>query len=188
MAEGKQTKRVIQNALITLTGEKDFAKISVQDIANQSGINRQTFYYHFADKAALLRWIYQTDSLCYLTSDELSLDNWEEQALKMLKAMKKKADFYQKTVEWNRDILEREFLKIVGVLFRMLFEEVDRTKELSEKDKDFYARFFSYGCSGVLTTWILNGYLETPLEMATQFFRLAKDVEFFSYQLYQQEE
>jgi AcrR family transcriptional regulator len=41
-------------ALGELLGEKNFADISVQDIAERSTVNRATFYDHFADKFALL--------------------------------------------------------------------------------------------------------------------------------------
>ncbi|KAF1300924.1 TetR/AcrR family transcriptional regulator [Enterococcus sp. JM9B] len=188
MTEGNQTKRAIGRALVALTQTKPYEKISVQDIAKKAEINRQTFYYHFSDKAELLRWIYLNDSLKYLTSAELSIDNWEEQALKMLKTMKGKNVFYQVTTEKNRDVLIKEFSLIVTKLFRKLFEQVDTEGVLTEKDKDFYGRFFSYGCSGVLLAWISGGYQESPLEIATQLFQLAKDVEFFSFRMYQKEE
>lgn len=41
-------------ALGELLGEKNFADISVQDIAERSTVNRATFYDHFEDKFALL--------------------------------------------------------------------------------------------------------------------------------------
>ncbi|MGC3051160.1 TetR-like C-terminal domain-containing protein, partial [Enterococcus faecalis] len=44
----------------------------------------------------------------------------------------------------------------------------------------------SYGCSGVLRKWILEVYPQSPLEMATQLFRLAKETEFMAYHLYEQ--
>lgn len=60
---------------------------------------------------------------------------------------------------------------------------MDEERQLSARDKLFYARF-SYGCSGVLVNWITNEYEETPMEIAMQLFRLAKDTELYSYRLY----
>ena len=188
MAEGNRTKKMIAQVLVQLVEKKPFSKITVQDIAQAAGINRQTFYYHFADKRELLQWVYRQDSLCYLTSSELSLENWEEQARKMLVAMKANAVFYQETVAAQQDILVQEFAEIVHRLFQKLFETVDQEGLLSEADKVFYGRFFSYGCSGVLLDWIKGGYQETPLAISAQLFRLAKDVEFFSSRLYQSEQ
>ena len=65
----------------------------------------------------MIRWIYKTDALIYLTSENISLDNWEEAALKMLKAMRQKGTFYRKSVTYDRDILMSEFYQITEPLF-----------------------------------------------------------------------
>ncbi|MFD1900891.1 TetR/AcrR family transcriptional regulator [Enterococcus termitis] len=187
MSEAQITKKAISSALIELCGRKLFSKISVQDITREVGLNRQTFYYHFTDKNDLLRWIYTHDALIYLDSADISIDNWEEQALKMLKTIQEKSDFYYNTVTSDSEILRACFSGITNKLFIHLFEQMDKEKQLLPEDKEFYARFFSYGCSGVLIEWILGSYKESPLEIATQLFRLAKDTEFFSYRLYAQE-
>lgn len=187
MSESQTTKTAIANALIALCDQKPFSKISIQDITREVGLNRQTFYYHFTDKNELLRWIYVNDAFVYLDSPEVSLDNWEEQALKMLKAIQAKQDFYYNTIRSDSDVLRACFSDITIHLFTHLFEQVDVENQLLPEDKAFYARFFSYGCNGVLINWVLDGYKESPLEIATQLFRLAKDTEFFSYHLYKKE-
>lgn len=49
-----RTKKLIQDALMTLVQEKDFEEITVKDISEQATINRATFYAHYVDKFALL--------------------------------------------------------------------------------------------------------------------------------------
>lgn len=49
-----RTRRLLQNALAELLAEKDFEKISVQEIAEKATLNRATFYDHYPDKFALL--------------------------------------------------------------------------------------------------------------------------------------
>ena len=44
----------MQTALLELCREQEYADLSVSDIAEASGINRSTFYQHYADKEALL--------------------------------------------------------------------------------------------------------------------------------------
>ena len=53
--DGKQTKAVIGQTLITLCETKEVNKISVQEIAEKAQVNRQTFYYHFPDKKEIGR-------------------------------------------------------------------------------------------------------------------------------------
>ena len=50
----ERTDRDITNALFSLMGRKSFEKITVQDILDESLINRSTFYLHFPDKYAVL--------------------------------------------------------------------------------------------------------------------------------------
>jgi AcrR family transcriptional regulator len=49
----KRTRKLLQDALLDLLGEKSFDAITVQDIAERSTINRATFYAHYVDKYAL---------------------------------------------------------------------------------------------------------------------------------------
>ena len=50
------TKQMLVNALITLSTQKPFSKITVSEIVSFCNINRKTFYYHFKDIYDLLEW------------------------------------------------------------------------------------------------------------------------------------
>jgi AcrR family transcriptional regulator len=50
----RRTRLALQRALAKLLHEKEFDKISVQDIAEAAEVNRATFYDHYTDKFALL--------------------------------------------------------------------------------------------------------------------------------------
>jgi AcrR family transcriptional regulator len=50
----RRTRSALHCALVSLLKQKDFDKISVQDIAEEAGLNRATFYDHYPDKFALL--------------------------------------------------------------------------------------------------------------------------------------
>jgi AcrR family transcriptional regulator len=50
----RRTRLALQHALATLLQEKEFDKISVQDITEAAAVNRATFYDHYTDKFALL--------------------------------------------------------------------------------------------------------------------------------------
>ena len=50
----KRTRQMIEQAFNELVTEKGFQSLSVHDITEKAGINRATFYAHFADKYALL--------------------------------------------------------------------------------------------------------------------------------------
>ncbi|PZG33314.1 TetR family transcriptional regulator [Listeria ivanovii] len=186
MAESLITKNAIASGLMELCQNKRFEKISITDITNICGLNRQTFYYHFTDKYDLLSWTYEND-VFHCLADGITLENWDNHVLKMLESMKLNADFYKNTVSADVSILTSSFSKLTCSLFMDLFEKLDTNAIVKKSDRVFYAEFFSYGCSGVLVTWISRGLKEAPETIANQFFRLAKDTEFLASRMHQEE-
>ena len=49
-----RTRGLLEQAFMEVVAEKGFQSVSVQDITDKAGVNRATFYAHFADKYALL--------------------------------------------------------------------------------------------------------------------------------------
>lgn len=56
------TKYKLANALKELMKTKSFRTISIKDITSFVGVNRNTFYYHFEDINALIKWIIEEDT------------------------------------------------------------------------------------------------------------------------------
>lgn len=52
----KRTKKFLVNALLELMEERPFQELSVVDICQRAMVHRTTFYAHFEDKHALLRY------------------------------------------------------------------------------------------------------------------------------------
>ena len=56
------TKRALEEALKRLLLEKPLSKITIQDLADECGISRMTFYYHFKDIYDLVEWSFVEDA------------------------------------------------------------------------------------------------------------------------------
>ena len=56
MATG--TKEALAAALRQMMTVKPIDKVTVKDIVEICGVNRQTFYYHFDDVDDLLEWVF----------------------------------------------------------------------------------------------------------------------------------
>ena len=55
----KRTRAMLVQAFMEVVSERGFQAISVQDITEKAGVNRTTFYLHFADKFSLLDFTIQ---------------------------------------------------------------------------------------------------------------------------------
>ena len=51
------TRKAIMEAFVVLLNEKPLNKITIKDIVEACGINRNTFYYHFQDVPDLIEAI-----------------------------------------------------------------------------------------------------------------------------------
>ena len=61
-AASMKTKKALAESLKKLMRKKPFPKITVTEIVADCGVNRKTFYYHFEDIYALLRWIFEQEA------------------------------------------------------------------------------------------------------------------------------
>ncbi|MFN8373121.1 MAG: TetR family transcriptional regulator [Anaerolineae bacterium] len=52
-----RTRELLGQAVMDLLSEKEFGKITVQDITARAGVNRATFYAHFEDKYMLMDYL-----------------------------------------------------------------------------------------------------------------------------------
>ena len=52
------TKEIIARSLVRLATKKSIDKITIQEIATDSGLTKTTFYNHFRDKYDLIAWSY----------------------------------------------------------------------------------------------------------------------------------
>lgn len=93
MANSNITKKALAQSLKELGSTKILDKITVADITNHCGVNRQTFYYHFNDKYELLNWIYTEDLFKPLTKD-LDFFNWGDKLVGLLKEPCKELNIY----------------------------------------------------------------------------------------------
>lgn len=62
-----KTKKAIKEAFLSLIHTKGYERMTIQDIADEALINRNTFYLHYIDKIDLM------ESLCQETIDKLNV-------------------------------------------------------------------------------------------------------------------
>ena len=71
------TKRALEASLKKLLLQKPLNKITINDITEDCGVNRMTFYYHFKDIYDLVDWIMVEDAAKALEGRQ-SFENWTD--------------------------------------------------------------------------------------------------------------
>ena len=79
------TKQALANSLRHLL-EKILSKITIKDIVEDCGVNRQTFYYHFQDVYDLVDWIFHNDFDRVLAENK-DYNSWQQGCRQVLDYM-----------------------------------------------------------------------------------------------------
>ena len=101
------TKKAIENTFIQLLNERPLSKISVKDIVERCGVNRNTFYYYYSDLPALTEEILSQSFESAIDSlPEMSVsDDFFEAIIASLKKNKKAILHIYKSE--NRNLFEK---------------------------------------------------------------------------------
>ena len=86
------TKRALEQSLKNLLLKKPLTKITINDIAEDCGINRMTFYYHFKDIYDLVEWSCLEDARRAL-EEKKTHDTWQQGLLQIFEAVRQNKPF-----------------------------------------------------------------------------------------------
>jgi AcrR family transcriptional regulator len=78
----RRTRELLQQALAKLLENREFEKISVQDITDAATVNRATFYAHYPDKFALLECLVAGQFNALLAERDVQFDGTCSSALR----------------------------------------------------------------------------------------------------------
>ncbi len=184
MSDSIITKKALAQGLKELIKKKSFDNITVSDITEICGLNRQTFYYHFHDKYELVNWIYYNEALKLITCD-LSFETLDKKVLQLLNIMKNESYFYKSTLQNTKS---NEFQSYLFSFFKEIFvniiEVVATSDEASLNNKTYIAEFISYGVVGMIVAWAKKGMKQSPEEISKQLKIVLNDSKMFAMSKY----
>ena len=183
MANSNITKKALAQSLKELGATKLLDKITVADITEHCGVNRQTFYYHFNDKYELLSWIYTQELFLPLTKD-LTFENWGDKLIELFRYMKQKKKFFMNTIKCSNNFYAEYLEKVFVELFNRAIEDLDIYNNLTEREKNIYARFFAYGLTGVIVDWTMKGMKDDETELSHLLQNMVFNTERMGHEMY----
>ena len=150
-----QTKKLIASTLKTLMRAKPFSKITVSEIIAGCKINRKTFYYHFEDIFALLKWMFEEEAVAVVRHFDLLADY--EDAIRFVMQYVDENDYI---ISCAYDSIGREEMKrffytdFVGVVTSVIdAAEAKLEKKIDPAFKEYAAKFYTEALAGMLIDW-----------------------------------
>ncbi|MFQ9917935.1 MAG: TetR/AcrR family transcriptional regulator [Flavonifractor plautii] len=156
----------LEASLKKLLLERPLDKITVTDIAEDCGINRMTFYYHFRDIYDLVEWACQEDARRILDGKR-TYTTWQEGFRRILDGLIDNRPFILNVYRSvRREQVETFLFQVTHGLLMGVVEELDPRGEVREEDKAFLADFYKYAFVGLVLDWIRTGMKGEPAELA----------------------
>ena len=151
------TKRALEQSLKNLLLKKPLTKITINDIAEDCGINRMTFYYHFKDIYDLVEWSCLEDAKRAL-DEKKTYETWQQGFLQIFEAVQDNKPFILNVYRCvHREQVEKYLRPLVDrLLLDVINEEVGEMK-VRDEDKQFIAQIYSYIFIGLMLDWIKDG-------------------------------
>ena len=173
-----QTTRIaIRKGFLELLEQRPLDKISVVDVAEHCGINRNTFYYYYCDIYALIRELMETVA-AQMIADGLSDRNWTEIARQVTTFLRQ----HRRAVNHlfhssQRDLLEDHIYEVTYAVTESLVRRTADGLPVSEEDLRTVTLYFTSALLGMKddaeaaverTGYLLEGTLRRMLERSCE--------------------
>ena len=149
------TRRAIKESFLKLLNQRPLNQITVKDIVEDCGINRNSFYYHFADLPTLLEEI-MAERVSMLVESHPTIDSVQEGSDAIVEFVtRNKRAIYHIYNSLSRDVFERHLMEvcryIVSTYLSTMLESTD------EADRAAILRFHKCVCFGSIIDWLNGG-------------------------------
>ena len=163
------TKKALVKSLKKCLEDKPIDKVTINDIVDDCGLNRMTFYYHFSSIYDCFIWG-ATEEVREALEQCKSHSTWDEGLLAIFrKAEENKTYVINIYRSINKEDLGRHLYAVVSeLIFPMLISEAKKIP-VAEKDLEFILDFYKFSIVGTIMKWISSNMEESPEDIVAQF-------------------
>lgn len=158
------TKKAIEQSFIKLLNERPLDKITIKDIVEDCGVNRNTFYYHFQDIPSLLVQILNGEAESVI-QEYKDIDSWEDGFIRAAQfALQNKRLVYHIYNSVSREEVERYLKDIARGVMQQYVHKVTIDMDVAEEDKRLIVDFYRSALVGLIVDWLNAGMKYDPVE------------------------
>ncbi len=165
MASG--TKEALGAALKKMMCVKPIGKITVKDLVELCGVNRQTFYYHFDDVYDLLEWVFEEDANRVLPQ-KVVYEHWREDVLSFMGYLQENSSFTLNVYNSNSRFYMLRYLRgKLAECIRSFTVIVSEDYNIERQDFEFVVEIYADLAIGFISYWLDLG-MQLPPEITTE--------------------
>ena len=159
------TKDIIARTLIELLDEKPMSKVTVKDIVERCGVNRNTFYYHFHDIPEVVEYVLKRkwDEILNSPRESNSILECMEEMADIVKANRRMMLNVYRSV--GREQVEQYLYKLLDPTLKEYADRECKDITVQDADKQFVVDFYKYALVGMTLEWIRRDMKTDPAAM-----------------------
>lgn len=159
----KFTKQAILTAFERLISKKALDSITVRDIVDECGVNRNTFYYYFKDIYDLADEMLRSEAALFTDHCESISEALDMLERAMLTAAENRRSVYHM---YNSKKHGEAAHRLYEMMYKAFAAPVKREySALAERDAELVTSFCAYALAGRMTDWLDGGMKELPGEI-----------------------
>lgn len=156
------TKKAIKETFVQMLNDKPLSQITVKELSDKCGINRNTFYYHYTDIPELIGELVkeETDRIISAGTTIDSIETCLLMLVDYVSSQKRAMMHIYNSI--NRDIFEKNLWSaveyVVNSYAKGAFAQADREGiRISDSDKDIIVMYYQSLCFGLAMQWMREG-------------------------------
>lgn len=153
----KLTKRAIRDSFIKLLNEKPYRQITVKDIVEDCGLNRNTFYYYFSDIPQLMESIINNDAegIIHKYPSIDSLNDCINATIDFIYDNRKAILHIYNSV--NRDVYEQYQWKVCAYIVSYYVDIALGDSKIDQSDRLVIIEYLKCVIFGLISGWLEKG-------------------------------
>lgn len=170
------TKQAIKASFLKLLNQQPLNKISVRDIVEDCGINRNSFYYHYQDLPALLEEIVKEDTEAIIRKypNVTSIVECYDALTEFVTHRRRAIMHIYRSI--NREMFEQYLMQVSEYFVRSYVESALSDREIPDEDRQTIVAYYKCVGFGLVIDWLNNGMAEDRAKSIRRMFLLRKDL------------
>lgn len=170
------TRRAIKEAFLKLLEQQPLSEITVKDIVEECGINRNSFYYHYQDLPALVEEIIKEDAEGIIRAypSVTSIVECFDAAAEFASRRKRAIMHMYRSI--SRSTFERYLMMVCEYFVQRYVDTALAQEPIVPDDKKTIISYYKCVCFGLIMDWLEQGMDERYIPSIRRIFLLKKDL------------